>query len=271
MQLYSFVFTGNDPRKGWRIPLNEIKYNEQRNEKTCYGYCDQYQPHAARRIYDQENGMLYDFRWDKAGNLGQISLAGKEALFKSGRFLFWTEDNRLHTAVDEKHYSYYVYDHSGGSCASREQSQACLSYAEMEQRRRSQRRLKLTGKNELMDVNAEYMNASSVLNEPTLYPSAYMVLSNKGYTNVTEVESRASSLALPRCSNVTERKHYYAGTDLCASREQSQACLSYAETKQSVRSNRVAARLGGGGLDAQQHRQERTAARKDLYRHKASH
>ena len=45
-------------------------------------------------------------------------------------------------------------------------------------------------------------------------------------------------------------KHYYAGTDLCASREQSQACLSYAETKQSVRSNRVAARLGGGGLNA---------------------
>ena len=48
------------------------------------------------------------------------------------------------------------------------------------------------------------MNASSVLNEPTLYPSAYMVLTNKGYT-----------------------KHYYAGTE------------------------RVAARLGGGGLNAQ--------------------
>jgi len=48
-------------------------------------------------------------------------------------------------------------------------------------------------------------------------------------------------------------KHYYAGTDLCASREQSQACLSYAETKQSVRSNRVAARLGGGGLNALHH------------------
>ena len=47
--------------------------------------------------------------------------------------------------------------------------------------------------------------------------------------------------------------NYSAGTDLCASREQSQACLSYAETKQSVRSNRVAARLGGGGLDALYH------------------
>ena len=49
------------------------------------------------------------------------------------------------------------------------------------------------------------MNSTSTPNEPTLYPSAYMVLNNKGYT-----------------------KHYYAGTE------------------------RVAARLGGGGLDALQ-------------------
>ncbi|WP_405297156.1 hypothetical protein, partial [Methanobrevibacter sp.] len=74
------------------------------------------------------------------------------------------------------------------------------------------RRLKLTGDNKLLDVNADFMATYTILNEPTLYPSAYMVLTNKGYTNVTEVESRASSLALPRCSNVTERKHYYAGT-----------------------------------------------------------
>ena len=33
-----FTFTGNAPRKGWRIPLNEIKYNEQRDEETGYGY-----------------------------------------------------------------------------------------------------------------------------------------------------------------------------------------------------------------------------------------
>ena len=65
------------------------------------------------------------------------------------------------------------------------------------------------------------------------------VLTEQGYTNVTEVESRASSLVLPRCSNVTERKHYYAGTDLCASQEQSQTCLSYAEMQQSVQSNHL--------------------------------
>ena len=38
MRFYPFVSTGNDPRKGWRIPLDEIKYNEQRDEETSYGY-----------------------------------------------------------------------------------------------------------------------------------------------------------------------------------------------------------------------------------------
>ena len=148
----------------------------------AYGYCDKYQPHAVKRMFDYKNGMLYDMRWDEAGNLGQVSMGRPGEMFETGRFLFWTEDSRMHAAVDDKHYSYYAYDHSG------------------------QRRLKLVGDNCSMDVNAEYMNASSALNEPTLYPSAYMVLTNKGYT-----------------------KHYYAGTE------------------------RVAARLGGGGLNAQYH------------------
>ena len=163
-----------------------------------YGYCNAYQPHAVRRMFNYKNGVLYDLRWDDAGNLGQVSMSKPGGMFDAGRFLFWTEDNRMHTAVDDKHYSYYAYDYGG------------------------ERRLKLVGVNSSVDVNAEYMTAVSTLNEPTLYPSSYMVLTNKGYTNVTEVESRASSLALPRCSNVTERKHYYAVTE------------------------RVAARLGGG-------------------------
>ena len=32
------IFTGNDPRKGWRIPLDEIKYNEQQDSETGFGY-----------------------------------------------------------------------------------------------------------------------------------------------------------------------------------------------------------------------------------------
>ena len=31
-------FTGKGPRKGWRTPLNRIKYSEQRDEETGYGY-----------------------------------------------------------------------------------------------------------------------------------------------------------------------------------------------------------------------------------------
>ncbi len=87
VRFYPFVFTGNDPRKGWRIPLNEIKYNEQRDEETCYGYCDDYQPHAVKRMFDYNSGMLYDMRWDKAGNLGQVSMARLGEMFETGRFL----------------------------------------------------------------------------------------------------------------------------------------------------------------------------------------
>ena len=157
----------------------------------AYGYCDDYQPHAVKRMFDYNDGMLYDMRWDEAGNLGQVSMAKPGEMFEAGRFLFWTEDccgprpcgaNRMHAAVDDRYYSYYAYDHSG------------------------EHRLKLTGDNKLLDVNADFMATYAILNEPTLYPSAYMVLTNKGYT-----------------------KHYYAGTE------------------------RVAARLGGGGLDALYH------------------
>ena len=165
VRLYPFVFTG-----------------EEHDEETSYGYCNEYQPHAVKRMFDYNSGMLYDMRWDEAGNLGQVSLSKTEKMFEAGRFLFWTEDNRMHAAVDDRYFSYYAYDHSG------------------------ERRLKLTGDNKLLDVNADFMATYTILNEPTLYPSAYMVLNNKGYT-----------------------KHYYAGTE------------------------RVAARLGGGGLDALYH------------------
>ena len=137
-----------------------------------YAYCNNYQPHAVRRIYDKKNEMHYDFRWDEAGNLGQISVAPRENYFKHGRFLFWTEDSRMHAAINEKFYSYYTYDHSG------------------------ERRLKLVGDNSSMDVNADAMYTATVLDNPTLYPSAYVVLGKKEYT-----------------------KHYYAGTDRVA------ACL----------------------------------------------
>ena len=134
-----------------------------------YSYCDDYQPHAVRHIFDEENKTHCDLRWDPAGNLGQISVSLKDNVFDHGRFLFWTVDNRMHAAVDDKHYSYYTYDYTG------------------------ERRLKLTGESNRLDVNADFMTTGTLLNTPTLYPSAYLVLTSKGYT-----------------------KHYYAGADRVA-------------------------------------------------------
>ena len=58
----------------------------------AYGYCNDYQPHAVKRMFDYNSGMLYDMRWDEAGNLGQVSIAKPGEMFEAGRFLFWTED-----------------------------------------------------------------------------------------------------------------------------------------------------------------------------------
>ena len=52
-----------------------------------------------------KNMRHFDFRWDEAGNLGQVSIANQDAQFETGRFLYWTEDSRLHTVVDDSYYS----------------------------------------------------------------------------------------------------------------------------------------------------------------------
>ena len=162
-----------------------------------YAYGEHTPPHAPQRIMVEEGfrHTLHDLRWDPAGNLGQVSTLAHDRGDIQSRFLFWTEDSRLHTVVDDRHHSYYAYDHTGGSCGSRAQSQACLSYAEMQQRRRSQRTLKVTGYSHQLDVNADLMHTAAGLDEFTLYPSPYLVFTNRGYT-----------------------KHYYAGTERLAAR-----------------------------------------------------
>ncbi len=130
-----------------------------RNEVSmAYGYCDTYQPHAPRRIKDTENQRLYDLQWDRAGNLGQCNTAKDDGSWLGSRHLFWTIDNRMHSAVDADNYSYYTYDYTG------------------------ERTLKLTGRNSEMDVNAELQHTSAALDRPTLYPSPYLVMGMHGYT-----------------------------------------------------------------------------------------
>ncbi|MDO4217290.1 MAG: hypothetical protein Q4D03_03840 [Bacteroidales bacterium] len=68
--------------------MTSITFSEERDEETCYGYCDDNQPHAVKRMFDYNNGMLYDMRWDEAGNLGQVSMSMTGEMFDAGRFLY---------------------------------------------------------------------------------------------------------------------------------------------------------------------------------------
>ena len=165
LSYYDYSPAGRMSAKNQNANSSIISYNND----LLYGYCEEYQPHAVRRIYNRDEDILCDFRWDDAGNLIQANNIQNHE-YQSSRFLFWTEDNRLHTVADEKYYSYYTYDHAG------------------------ERTLKLTGNNDIMDVNADEMMTVAMLNNLTMYPSPYLVLSDRGYT-----------------------KHYYTGSErLCA-------------------------------------------------------
>lgn len=51
-------FTGKGPRKGWRTPLNGIKYSEQRDEETGYGYFGaRYMDHEQMTMWLSVNPM----------------------------------------------------------------------------------------------------------------------------------------------------------------------------------------------------------------------
>ena len=79
-----------------------------------------------------------------------------------------------------------------------------------------ERNIKFTSPRLNIQQNASLFNNPPLV-YPTLYASPLITMTPKGYTNVTEVESRASLLALPRCSNVTERKHYFEeGRRICS-------------------------------------------------------
>ena len=124
-----------------------------------YGYANTGdKPHAPRSIVNNATGGLYDLTWDDAGNLIRLSIQDEPEADYTTRYLHWTEDNRLHTVADVRHYSYYAYDYSG------------------------ERTLKMTGDASEVDQNALEQHIFSSLGSVTLYPSPYIVVSDHGYT-----------------------------------------------------------------------------------------
>ena len=141
------------------IPPAVMKKIRRMSEKSSYLCTAETAPamtENAHRTHPPRRSILV--RWDPAGNLGQVSTLAHDRGDIQSRFLFWTEDSRLHTVVDDRHHSYYAYDHAG------------------------ERTLKVTGRCDRLDINAWILHTVTSLRDHTVYPSPYVVLSNHGYT-----------------------------------------------------------------------------------------
>ena len=104
--------------------------------------------------------------WDATGNMIYHRFDG----IPGERFLCWDEENRLQGVKDKQYLSFYQYDANG------------------------ERTYKLTGGISRQNISGRW-SAFYLLDNPTLYPSPYMVVTRKGYT-----------------------KHYYAENERIASR-----------------------------------------------------
>ncbi|MBP1630329.1 MAG: repeat-associated core domain protein [Bacteroidetes bacterium] len=109
-------------------------------------------PQQLEDLYNQALGESEKFRWDDKGNMifHQTKHIGE-------RNLCWTEDNRLQGFTDQYNGAYYGYDASG------------------------ERAYKLTGSTISINQNGTNINVP-ILQNQTLYASALITLSDKGYT-----------------------------------------------------------------------------------------
>ena len=129
--------------------------------------------HAARRVYDLNTSYLRQMLWDDDGNLAQTAqylydANSQQVFLQDFRNHYWDEDDRLNIVLDNSHFSYYLYGHDG------------------------QRVAKLTGSAFTL---GQGFATNALLDNYTLYPSEYLVITQQGYT-----------------------KYYYAGGTRIASR-----------------------------------------------------
>ena len=128
------------------------------------GYDKNFTTHQPRVIYDQARGSQSLF-WDANGNLSQTV----DCKTGAASINFWDEENRLRLAVNPKFVGYYGYDANG------------------------ERVYRLTGSTQYDDLNGSNPSFGIIFDGLTVYPSPYIVLTEKQYT-----------------------KHYYAGTEKIA-------------------------------------------------------
>ena len=127
---------------------------------NIYAYSTNNKPHAARRIYNGLTNELYNLLWDANGNIAQIAeylydANNQQAFLQDFRNHYWDEDDRLNLVLDNSHFSYYLYGNDG------------------------QRVAKLTGSAFSLGTG---FATNAMLDNYTLYPSEYLVVTQQGYT-----------------------------------------------------------------------------------------
>lgn len=133
------------------------------NSSLYYGYDAYGRSHQIRTSFDAYSGNV-DYFWDANGNMLQMNNCDWGT-----RYHEWDEENRLRLVLGENYAGFYGYDANG------------------------QRVYKLTGTSRIDQLNSGDKFVRADLDELTLYPNPYMVVSGKEYT-----------------------KHYYAGSERLA-------------------------------------------------------
>ena len=131
VRFYPFVFIASDDELQWRADklfkqsLDHVNHRVLgENDLNCI-MRNKFSPEVLGEWID---GIPYHVQAEVAVDNGQFK-------------------DMIHSMLEDPNQGHEkdVYFYHSDLCGSRAQSQTCLSYAEMEQRRRSQRRLKLTG------------------------------------------------------------------------------------------------------------------------------
>lgn len=132
-----------------------------------YGYDQDSLTHQPRVLYDTVSQSALELFWDADGNLAEMLDCDRDWI----RMHRWNDFDRLTLSLGHDFCGYYGYDADGI------------------------RTYKLTGTCKMDDVNGGDIGAQAIFDDMVLYPSPFVVVTPRGYTN-----------------------HYYAGSERIASR-----------------------------------------------------
>ena len=132
-----------------------------------YGYDQDSLTHQPRVLYDTVSQSALELFWDADGNLAEMLDCDRNKV----RLHRWNDFDRLTLSLGHDFCGYYGYDADGI------------------------RTYKLTGTCKMDDVNGGDIGAQAIFDDMVLYPSPFVVVTPRGYTN-----------------------HYYAGSERIASR-----------------------------------------------------